>query len=74
MSSEEWMVDIKNPHRVPITIYSDWPHLNGQVLRPNSGLRTSYEIEDGYELYVSQLYRIKSNEMPRLYVGYCIKD
>ena len=74
MSSEEWMVDIKNPHGVPITIYSDWHHLNGIVLRPNSGLRTSYEIEDGYELYVSQLYRIRTNEMPRLYVGYRIKD
>lgn len=66
MSSEMWHMDIANPHQVPITIYSDWHHLNGIVLRPNSGLRTSYEIEDGYELYVSQLYRVKSNEMPRL--------
>jgi hypothetical protein len=74
VSSEVWMVDIRNPHRVPITIYSDWPHLNGQVLSPNSGLRTNYEIEDGYVLYVSRLYRVKPNEMPRLYVGYRIKD
>ena len=74
MSSEMWHMDIANPYQVPITIYSDWHHLNDIVLRPNSGLRTSYEIEDGYELYISRLYRVKPNEMPRLYVGYCIKD
>jgi len=74
VSSEVWEVDIRNPHRVLITIYSDWHHLNGIVLSPNSGLRTNYEIEDGYELYVSQLYRISANEAPRLYVGYRIKD
>ena len=74
MSSEVWEVDIRNPHRVPITIYSDWHHLNGIVLSPNSGLRTNYEIEDGYELYISRLYRVKPNEAPRLYVGCRIKD
>jgi hypothetical protein len=74
VSSEVWTVDIRNPHRVPITIYSDWHHLNGQVLSPNSGLRTNYEIEEGYVLYISRLYRVKPNEAPRLYVGYRIKD
>ena len=74
MSSEVWTVDIRNPHRVQINIYSDWHHLNGQVLSPNSGLRTNYEIEEGYVLYVSQLYRVKPNEAPRLYVGCRIKD
>ena len=74
MNNEVWQIDITNPHKVPITVYSDWHHLNGQVLQPNSALRTSYELEEGYQLYVSQLYRIKSNEMPRLYVGYRIKD
>ncbi len=74
MSSGMWQMDITNPYKVPITIYSDWHHLNGQVLSPNSGLRTSYEIEDGYKLYVSRLYRIRANEMPRLYVGYRIED
>ncbi len=74
MSSEMWHMDIANPYQVPITIYSDWPHLNDIVLRPNSGLRTSYEIEDGYVLYISRLYRIRANEMPRLYVGCRIKD
>ena len=67
-------MDIANPYQVPITIYSDWHHLNDIVLRPNSGLRTNYEIEEGYVLYVSQLYRVKPNEAPRLYVGCRIKD
>ncbi len=74
MSRKVWQVDIANPYQVPITIYSDWHHLNGIVLSPNSGLRTNYEMEDGYDLYVSRLYRVSANEMPRLYVGYRIKD